>query len=100
MPSYAGKLDLWAATVLPLPANGPKACDQLGYSISTAQRAPEALRKAGLVRPKMHRAGKILIEQWYRTEDLLLLSVYSHVGADSQVDAAQLVEGLLRIANA
>jgi predicted transcriptional regulator len=71
MTSYAGSLDLWSATVLPLLASGPKPCDQLGLSISTAQRALEGLLRAGLVRPKMHRAGEILIEHWYRTEDLL-----------------------------
>jgi DNA-binding IclR family transcriptional regulator len=67
MASYTGNLDLWAATILPLLANGPKPCDHLGYSVSTAQRALEALRKAGLVRPKMHRAGNILsllAKQW------------------------------------
>jgi DNA-binding IclR family transcriptional regulator len=92
MTSYAGNLDLWAATVLPLLANGPKPCVQLGYSISTAQRALEGLRKAGLVRPKMHRAGKILVEHWYRTEDLLQRA--SAAGSSQKTTGARTKTGL------
>jgi hypothetical protein len=71
MPSYAGKPGPLGSYGAPSARERAEACDQLGYSISTAQQALEGLRKAGLVRPKMHRAGKILVEHWYRTEDLL-----------------------------